>query len=230
VSSPLKWVSNPFSQWVRNRLFPHIPYVSLTSLDSSAVLHFGGVHDGGIGWDKDTSFHFHEKAASRCHTTADHQSSALDVAGPRQPKLSTPHSHASRKDIRSDGDRASPLGSTSNLDSSCPSPIAVVTHDQATMSIPPQLFYRYSLQAMSPAAQYYHAARSFLFSVLRVFQSRRIPCLSIYLFPPTVLVAKVVEVTRTCQTENNRLFIKTLCCTPHPYMLSTRVTTITNVL
>jgi hypothetical protein len=74
----------------------------------------------------------------RRHTTADHQSSAFHVAGPRQPRLSTPHSHASRKDIRSDGDRASPLGSTSN--SSRPSSIAVVAHDQATMSIPSRPF------------------------------------------------------------------------------------------
>ena len=46
---PSKWVSNPFSQWVRARVFLYILGVSLTSLDSSAVLHFGSVHDGYIG-------------------------------------------------------------------------------------------------------------------------------------------------------------------------------------
>jgi hypothetical protein len=122
----------------------------------------------------------------RCHNTPDHQSSAFDVAGPRKPRLSTPHSHASRKNIRSDGDRASPLGSTSN--SECPLHIAVVTHDRTTMSIPSRLFYPYSPQVMSPAAQYYHAARSLLFSVL----VPQVPCLFICLFSSNAPVAKVV--------------------------------------
>ena len=46
-------------------MLPHVPHVSLTSLDSSAVLHFWGVRDDGIGRE-DTRFH--EKAATYVET------------------------------------------------------------------------------------------------------------------------------------------------------------------
>ena len=122
----------------------------------------------------------------RYHTTADHQSSALDVARPRQPRLSTPHSHAKRESIHSDGDLSSSLGFTSNSNSTSPTPIALVAHDQATISI--TLHYSfpysfpYSLQIMSPVAHRYHAARSLLFSILPRGTFSPTEYLAIYLF------------------------------------------------
>ena len=75
---------------------------------------------------------------------------------------------------------------------------------------------------MSQAAHYHHAARSLLFSAHPGGTSSptSILLLSIYLFSSQRPLAAnvVIEVTRTCQTENNCSFMKTISCTPHRHI------------
>ena len=82
--------------------------------------------------------------------------------------------------------------------------------------------YPYSPQVMSQAAHYHHAARSLLFSAHPGGTSSptSILLLSIYLFSSQRPLAAnvVIEVTRTCQTENNCSFMKTISCTPHRHI------------
>ncbi|KAH9033634.1 hypothetical protein EDB85DRAFT_1950966 [Lactarius pseudohatsudake] len=66
-----------------------------------------------------TLSHCHISSYRRCHITPDYQPSPLPIAGSRQPRHSAPRPRSPGKDIRTNGNRTSPLGSA--FDSSCPS-------------------------------------------------------------------------------------------------------------
>lgn len=114
-----------------------------------------------------------------------------------------------------------------------------MTHDETTMSSPSLLLYPYSLQIISLVVQYYtqRALSSLFFPEGHPARRVSLRCLSIYMFSsngclcPTFVVAEVVVEDYTVMSHGECVLIcqNTLLHHQSPYMLFTRVTTITNV-